>query len=119
MIIKCFRHLANFGVELELERADNTNADYVIAEDTKADELRTVIMALYNNSVTIAKATKSEPISDSEYDAVEIATLAEAVNAVKVKSEVRLKTIQKTGLICPNCYKPTDKLIWGIHKEIL
>lgn len=26
------------------------------------------------------------------------------------------KDIQKTGIICPKCYKPTDFIIWGIHK---
>ena len=24
--------------------------------------------------------------------------------------------IQKTGIICPDCYKDTDFVIWGIHK---
>lgn len=27
------------------------------------------------------------------------------------------KDIQKTGVICHDCYKPTDFVIWGIHKE--
>lgn len=27
------------------------------------------------------------------------------------------KDIQKTGVICPNCYKDTDFVIWGVHKK--
>ena len=26
------------------------------------------------------------------------------------------KEIQKTGIICPDCYKDTDSVIWGAHK---
>lgn len=25
--------------------------------------------------------------------------------------------IQKTAIICPECYKPTDYVIWGVHKK--
>ena len=24
--------------------------------------------------------------------------------------------VQKTGLVCSKCFKPTDKVIWGTHK---
>lgn len=24
--------------------------------------------------------------------------------------------IQKTGIICPDCYRDTDFVIWGVHK---
>lgn len=24
---------------------------------------------------------------------------------------------RKTGIICPDCYKPTDTVIWGVHKN--
>ena len=27
------------------------------------------------------------------------------------------KEIQKTGVICPECYRDTDFVIWGIHKK--
>lgn len=23
---------------------------------------------------------------------------------------------QKTAVICPQCYRPTDTVIWGVHK---
>jgi len=29
------------------------------------------------------------------------------------------KNIQKSGIVCPNCYKPADFVIWGVHKERL
>ena len=139
-MIKCFRHFANYGIELEIERAGLQaeridtgltnekgeplfevttfyNADYIMAEDTKVDEPREVFIALKHTAKTRAKADKGEPIEDSEYEAVEIATLAEATDAVRVKSEVRVKNIQKTGIICPDCYKPTDFVIWGVHKQ--
>lgn len=28
------------------------------------------------------------------------------------------KDIQKTAIICPECHKPTDSVIWGVHKEV-
>ena len=65
MIIPCFR----CGKGLESPNA--SNADYIIAEDTKVMEL------------------------------AEDGTPAE---------------IQKTGVICPECWKPTDIVIWGVHK---
>jgi len=27
------------------------------------------------------------------------------------------KDIQKTGIICPKCYRKTDTIIWGVHKR--
>ena len=65
MIIPCLR------CGKEIDTPDASNADYVMAEDTKAIEL----------------AGDGTPVE-----------------------------IQKTGVICPNCYKPTDAVIWGMHK---
>ncbi|GAI21432.1 unnamed protein product, partial [marine sediment metagenome] len=36
---------------------------------------------------------------------------------VKVVVKPAEVEIQKTGIICPACYKPTDTIIWGVHKE--
>ncbi|MBA7639601.1 hypothetical protein ES703_47260 [subsurface metagenome] len=55
----------------EIPHPNSSNADYIIAEDTKAMEI----------------AEDGTPVE-----------------------------IQKTGIICPNCYKATDQVIWGIHK---
>jgi DNA-directed RNA polymerase subunit RPC12/RpoP len=37
----------------------------------------------------------------------------------KVEEEVNGKKspVQKTGIICPECYQPADFVIWGIHKK--
>lgn len=66
MIIPCFR------CKKELESPNASNADYIMAEDTKAMEL----------------AEDGTPIE-----------------------------IQKTGVICPDCHKATDTIIWGVHKK--
>ena len=100
-----------------LAKPISLNGDYIMAEDTKVDELREVFIALKHTAKTKAKADKGEKIDDNEYEAVEIATLAEATDAVRVKSEVRVKNIQKTGIICPDCYRVGDLVIWGVHKK--
>ena len=66
MIILCFR------CGKRLESPNFSNADYVVAEDTKVVEL------------------------------------SETGTSVE---------IQKTGIICPDCYKETDTVIWGVHKK--
>ena len=62
--------------------------------------------------------TKTRPkypelsIEDSEYDAVEIPSFEAGKNfgedLVKVIVEVKDKDIQKTGVVCPNCWRPAD-----------
>ena len=60
-------------------------------------------------------------IDEDEYDALEVSSIREAEleflsDLIKVKGDIRFKDIQKTGIICPDCYKPTDFVIWGVHK---
>lgn len=111
MIMSCFR------CGKILDSPDDSNADYIIADDTKVDEPREVFVALYNNAKTLDKAAKKQDIDDSEYDSVEVGSVAEGVGAVKFKTAVRIKSIQKTGVICPDCHKLTDQVIWGVHKN--
>lgn len=136
MRVKCFR------CSRELDTPDASNADYIIAEDTKADESRECFVALKHNEKTLVKAAqmaetetylaedgKTEltrprypdlTLADSEYDAIEVASVAEAKEDPRtVRIEVRslMKTIQKTGIVCPDCYKLTDFIIWGMHKK--
>jgi ssDNA-binding Zn-finger/Zn-ribbon topoisomerase 1 len=106
MIIKCFR------CGKDIDTPNVKNSDYVIAEDTKADELREVVFALKHNDKTLGK----ENAKDEDYTRVEIKTPQDAKNAVKIISEHQLQTIQKTGIVCPECYKETDLVIWGKHK---
>ncbi|MBA7646150.1 hypothetical protein ES703_53912 [subsurface metagenome] len=128
MKIPCFR--CGKG----LETPDSSNADYVIAKDTVVREPRETLIALKHNQATLTKEAKMKErnpdgilkyptltIGDSEYDTVEIpnieASKSIGEDLVKVIAEIRGKDIQKTGIICPNCYRPTDFVIWGVHKE--
>lgn len=114
MIIPCFR--CGKGIDTP----DSSNADYVIAADMVAREPREVLLALRHNQATLAKQAKGQDIADSEYDSIEIPdiearkTIGE--DLVKVVAEMREKDIQKTGVICPGCRRPTDFVIWGVHK---
>ena len=136
MIIPCFR------CGKEIDTPDSSNADYVIAEDTKAKEPREVLFALVHNQATLAKRAeiikentvtldtgeKTPPtedfirskFADDEYDAIEIPDVkaSESIkDLVKVVAQVREVDIQKTGIICPDCYKSADFVIWGVHKK--
>ncbi|MBA7566416.1 hypothetical protein ES708_08107 [subsurface metagenome] len=137
MIIKCFR------CNKEIDTPDDSNADYIMASDTIAKEPREVLVALKHNQKTLAKRAKiitdntvtsdtrekipptedfiRNQFTDNEYDAVEIpnieASKAFGEDLAKVVVETREKDIQKTGVICPDCHKPADFVIWGVHKE--
>lgn len=137
MIIKCFR------CEREIDTPNASNADYVIASDTIVREPVEVFIALKHNQTTLDKAAKMKEtetylgkdgvtehtrlkypdiaILEDEYDTVEVPDVRSAQKSfgedlVKCSAEIREKDIQKTGVICPECYKPTDTVIWGIHK---
>lgn len=128
MIIPCFR----CGKEIDTPSA--TNADYIVADDTVVREPREMWIALKHNQVTLEKEAKMDMlnpdgtlkypnlvIADGEYDAIEIPNIEASKgigkDLVKVIAEIREKDIQKTGVICPDCYKPTDFVIWGVHKK--
>ena len=116
MIIKCFRCGVN------IDTPDNFNSDYVIANDTIVKELREVLIALKHNQATLAKKAKMLVINESEYDAIETPDIKTARQSygkdlVKVVVETKEKDIQKTGIMCPDCFnEATDEVIWGIHK---
>jgi len=117
MIIKCFR------CAKEIDKANEENSDYVIAPDMIAKENREVLVALKHNSQTLAKEAIGDKISDSEYDKIEVNSSSEAItligeDLVKVIVETKEKDIQKTGIVCNDCYKIDDFVIWGIHKEV-
>lgn len=128
MIIKCFR------CGKEIDTPDSSNADYVIANDMVAREPVEVLVALKHNQATLTKRKRmleldeaGNPkypdlaVADNEYDAIEIpnfeASKGIGEDLVKVVAEIREKDIQKSGIICPDCYRDTDFVIWGVHKK--
>ncbi|MBA7559157.1 hypothetical protein ES708_00771 [subsurface metagenome] len=115
MIIKCFR------CSKEIDTPDASNADYVMAEDTKGKEIKESLVALRHNQATLGKQNRKEEITEEEYDGVIVASYEEAQrdlgeDLVKVIVKPAEVEIQKTGVICSSCYKDTDFVIWGIHK---
>lgn len=135
MIIRCFR------CGKEINTPNSSNADYVIADDMVAKEVREALFALKHNPATRMIEAKMEEtetvivngaeiihrkypdlaVADDEYDAVEIPNIAASKgigkDLAKVKAEMREKDIQKTGIICSECHKVTDFVIWGVHKK--
>ena len=99
---------------------DDTNADYIIASDTQVRETLCVYKVYFHNATTMEKLNNKEPIEIDEYD-VEIVPNIELAAAdprfVRVEEVEQEVVVQKTGIICPDCHKPTDLLIWGVHKE--
>ncbi|MBA7555977.1 hypothetical protein ES705_48671 [subsurface metagenome] len=115
MIIKCFR------CSKKIDTPDASNADYVMAEDTKGKEIRESLVALKHNQATLGKESRKEEILDDEYSAVAVTSYEEAQenlgeDLVKVVVRPVEVEIQKTGVICPDCYRDTDFVIWGVHK---
>lgn len=97
------------------------NADYIVAEDTIGIEMREVLVALKHNQATLEKQSKKEEITDEEYDTAIVASYEEARSDLGeglAKVVVRLVgvEVQKTGVICPGCYRDADFVIWGTHK---
>jgi len=91
----------------DLGQADDKNADYVIAPEFIVKEKREQMYAVTEKSgkelfTPIKQTTDSLLIPD--------------VKRIEVKIEDM--DIQKTGVVCPDCYKDTDFIIWGIHKIV-
>jgi|GEM_PF-2834590 len=101
----------------KLDRPINQHADYVMADDFIVPELREKVFALKHTPETLLKLEKEQIVKESEMKKVEVKTPADAVLAVEIFTEVVEENVQKTGLICPDCFNPvTDTVIWGYHK---
>lgn len=115
MKIPCFR------CGKKIDAPCSSNADYVIASDMIAKEDREVLTALKHNVDTWKKKKEGEAIADEEYDAVELPRIEDSEtigpDLVKVVAKKKVVDVQKTGIVCPDCYKPSDVIIWGVHKE--
>ena len=122
MIIKCFRcgkEIDRPGLIANILKDDEGNpilnkkghpkffttynANYVVANDTKMMDDVDVIYAVDEKG----KRTRK--------DTVDIARKVKGT--VRVETVLEKQLVQKTGIICPDCYQSTDTVIWGIHKN--
>ena len=90
----------------DLGRTDSNNADYVIADEFIVNEKREQFYAVTEKDknesfIKIKQTTDSLLIPD--------------VKRIEVKIEEI--PVQKTGIVCRDCYRVTDVVIWGIHKK--
>ena len=114
MIIRCYR------CGKDMATPNSTNADYITADDIASDEEVEVIYALKHTEQTRDKLEKGEKIPDDLYQAIEIRDVMQADNDSDVARVVRkceVRRVQKTAIICPECHKPGDFVIWGVHNE--
>lgn len=114
MKITCIR------CDKEIDSPDQANADYIIADDLKESELEPVLYALVHNQNTLDKQDRGEDILDEDLTSVTVNSIEDAEqidNVVRLVSKIEKIEIQKTGIICPDCYRPTDFVIWGVHKQ--
>ncbi len=79
-----------------------STCDYVIADDFIVKEKRERFYAVNNKDEFIPIKQTSDSL------------LIPDVKRIEVKIEE--SDIQKTGLVCSDCYKNTDTIIWGVHK---
>ena len=140
MIIPCFR------CDKEIDTPNSSNADYVIADDMIARERRDKYVEVPKSQAELdaeEAGLRSElqaneeiirtykltninpqeiPIEDiyGEIDAIEetLQIGLEKTKRVLLRGK-RLEDVQKTGIICPDCYEETDFVIWGVHKTVL
>ncbi len=138
MIIPCMR----CGKELDSPNA--ANADYVMADDTAGrervpkvirrqktvEEVRAEMDALeaekaeFEEMITAYEKDGKEPgdlsIGDirDELEAIEeeIAGDIDPIKTIHLRT-TEVVEVQKTGIICPDCYRDTDMIIWGVHKH--
>lgn len=138
MIIPCFR------CRKEINTPDETNADYIIAPDMIVQERRPTLVSVpktqeeldteeaslkenlqaFKSIIDSYEKTdinpQSIPIEDiyGEVEAIEEELARGLVPNKSKPMRGKLENIQKSGIICPDCYKPdTDFVIWGVHKK--
>jgi hypothetical protein len=111
--MKCFR------CGKELGHADDKNSDYIIADDTKADEYRETFTNTEIQPGAVEKAQKDLAPDDLQtFKTLDAVEALKRPNRVKTEVTLELTTIQKTGIVCSDCHKDTDLIIWGIHKAL-
>jgi len=127
----------------EIDTPDEKNADYVMAEDTKVTEPREKTVMLPKTEAelkyeedrmkkdlemlwAVAKTCEDTKVIPA---GLTIEDIYEEIEGVEQLLEDGLppnkgvslgfvtEEVQKTGIICPICYRPTDFIIWGVHRE--
>lgn len=115
MVINCYR------CGKPIDTPDSRNADYILAQDTVVKEMREILVVKKHNAATMEASKYPElQIDDSEYDEVEVDSFDQVRDlefVVKVLPKEVEQNIQKSGIICPSCYRDTDFVIWGVHKK--
>lgn len=86
-----------------IDHPAQNNADYVIADDFIVNEKRIKYYAVKNDDTQIALLDMEE------------SRLVDDLKHIEIVEEDT--PIQKTGIVCPDCFKDTDFIIWGIHKK--
>ena len=126
MKIECFR------CRKPINSPDASNADYVLAADMVSEELRDILVAVQSTEgakEALAEIAELEAMglkADEELrerSRERLRTIVSSSNEAlalpgleRVELERKSIPIQKTGVICPDCYEDTDFIIWGVHK---
>lgn len=113
MIIDCIR------CGKPIDSPHSSNADYIIADDTKMTEVQEQLVAIKHTEETWRKMERNEVIQDDEYQVVVVESPQKAnedPDTIRVELRMLPVSVQKTGIICPECYRGTDFIIWGVHK---
>ena len=91
----------------ELGHANSNNADYVIANEFMTQEKREQLYAVIEK--------------DGEESFTPIKQTTDSLlipNVKRIEVKIEDVNIQKTGLVCPDCYRfDSDFIIWGFHKD--
>ena len=114
MIIPCFR--CGKGID----SPDASNADYIIAKDTIVNEEVDVLEAVQLTAEGKGLRKAGLAIAKEHIIRTEVPTFDEAdwlPDVERVEATKKIRPVQKTGIVCPDCHKKTDFVIWGVHKK--
>ena len=96
----------------DLGHADSSNADYVIADEFIVKEKREQMYAVTDNPLV-----KDELLTELFIPIKQTTDSLLIPDVKRIEVKIEDVDVQKTGVVCPECYKETDAIIWGIHKK--
>jgi len=116
-MVKCYR------CGKEIPQPITANADYIIAKDTIVFEKREKVKLI----LTKRKTTKEgKVIVEDKVETVEHPEIAHKIieehkkrgyDIDKLETVFVDEPVQKTAIICKDCYRDGDIVIWGYHKR--